>query len=371
MEYKNQENVDQTREVDSFHHDLRTQLSAIVSLSTLIRKSRNPANCTALLEALHLAANNAMAMMEDGAAMHEALPTASMQLVKLLKDFEQVASGLAEARGAHFRLVLDPALKSTAFASPDPTYFNRLFTLLLDNAIKYAPGSTITLSATIKEGNELALDFADDGPGFGVADPSLLFEPYQRGTSSEGVAGSGLGLWSVKTIVEMMHGKIWAAANKPTGAVFFVRLPLDVVATAPLPEDKDDSDTKATTEDGLGFAGLIVDDNATNQLIISELLKAMGCATSHASSGEEALTRLASEQATDLPDFMLLDIRMEGMDGWELAGRIRDNKAWDAMPLIAVSSDPTPAALAPFDGWMQRPIDPERLQSMLSDLVKS
>ena len=106
--------------------------------------------------------------------------------------------------GAHFQLEMHDALKSSAFASPDPTYFNRLFTLLLDNSIKYAPGSEITLTASIEDGNQLALDFADNGPGFGVADPSLLFEPYQRGESAEGVAGTGMGLWSVKTIVQMM-----------------------------------------------------------------------------------------------------------------------------------------------------------------------
>lgn len=367
MTSKNQENAAQTREVDSFHHDLRTQLSAIVSLSTLIKKSPDPASCTALLEALHLAANNAMAMMDDGAKMHEALPTENMELVKLLKEFEQVATGIAEARGARFKLVLDPALKSSAFASPDPTYFNRLFTLLLDNAIKYAPGSDITLTASIKDGNELALDFADNGPGFGVADPSLLFEPYHRGESSEGVAGSGLGLWSVKTIIKMMHGKIWAAGNKPTGAVFFVRLPLDVVATVNEDKAEDDEDDQTEESEGLTFSGLIVDDNSTNQLIIAELLKAMGCSTSHVSSGEEALAKLEDIR----PDFMLLDIRMEGMDGWELAGKIRENNDWKGLPLIAVSSDPDPVVLAPFDGWMQRPVNPERLQTMLTELVPS
>ena len=367
MTSKNQENAAQSREVDSFHHDLRTQLSAIVSLSTLIKKSPDPANCTALLEALHLAANNAMAMMDDGAKMHEALPTETMELVKLLKDFEQVATGIAEARGARFSLVLDPALKSSAFASPDPTYFNRLFTLLLDNAIKYAPGSDITLSASINDGNELALDFADNGPGFGVADPSLLFEPYHRGESSEGVAGSGLGLWSVKTIIKMMHGKIWAAGNKPNGAIFFIRLPLDVVATVPETNDSNKAEEDTEAESGLAFSSLIVDDNSTNQLIIAELLKAMGCSTNHASSGEEALGKLK----TGLPDFMLLDIRMEGMDGWELAGKIRENNTWNGLPLIAVSSDPEPADLAPFDGWMQRPVNPDRLQTMLIELVSS
>ena len=94
-----QENTAQKQEADSFHHDLRTQLSAIVSLSLLIKKSSDPTDCTPLLEALHLAANNAMAMMEGGAEMREAKPKHGLTLMTLLNDFGQVAKGIAEARG--------------------------------------------------------------------------------------------------------------------------------------------------------------------------------------------------------------------------------------------------------------------------------
>ena len=93
----------------------------------------------------------------------------------------------------------------------------------------------------------------------------------------------------------------------------------------------------------------------------------MGFSTRHASSGEDALSQINSEK----PDFALLDIRMDGMDGWELADQIRQRNSWKDVPLIGLSSDPIPAELGPFDGWMQRPVDPEKLQIILNDLIET
>ena len=360
-------NAGSDREVESFHHDLRTQLSAIASLTHLIRKSGNVSDNAALFEALELAANNAIALVEDGVRFHKAPPTQAMKLTDLLQDFGRLAQGWAEARGASFALRLDEALRKRPFASPDPVYFHRLFTLLLDNALKYAPGADIELSASIKRGTELAIRFADNGPGFGTADPSLLFEPYHRGKEGEKVSGTGMGLWSVKNIVTMMNGRIWATSNEPTGAVFHMRLPLAISNAALKPQSDEQQKLSEDIDDDvtLSHHGLIVDDNETNRLILGELLKAMDCSAGHAKSVKAALEWMASSR----PEFVLSDIRMADMDGWALAETIRDNSAWDQIPVIAVSSDPVPFELEPFDGWLQRPVDPQTLQGLLADLL--
>ena len=357
MSNNNQQKAGNEREVASFHHDLRTQISAIVSLTGLLKKKPDPAKSEALLEALYLAANNAMSMVDDGAKMHRAPPTEARKLMELLEEFGAIAEGLTEAREASFKLDLDKSLKRHPFASPDPVYFHRLFSLLLDNAMKYAPKSDITLEARMEQGNELAIDFYDNGPGFGVADPSLLFEPYNRGKEGEKVDGSGLGLWSVKNIVTMMNGKIWARNNDPSGAIFFIRLPLEIAK-----DIADIADENKINGADLSLSGLVVDDNETNQLILGELLKAMDCGADHAQSGDEALKVLSEKR----PDFVISDIRMAGMDGWALAGKIRENDDWNDIPVIAVSSDPVPNDLAPFDEWLQRPVDTEALQAILA-----
>ncbi|PLW78076.1 ATP-binding response regulator [Cohaesibacter celericrescens] len=359
MKLNSNEIAENTQKTDRFRHDLRTHLGAIVSLTDLIRQTPSPQDCAPLLDALHLAADNAMAIVEGGTDLQSPLGHQPEQLLRLLGNFDQLAKGLAQAHNTRFELHISDELRDQAPAIPEPTYLHRVLMLLLDNSIKYADGAPIQLSAAVKyhkTQSQIELIFSDTGAGFGDQDPMLLFEPYHRGKAEPSIAGSGLGLWSVRNIISVLGGKIQAQENTPSGAKITIDLPFETEQTAP---DGPSAKEQASTSKPLHI--LLVDDNQTNHLILGEMLEAMDCECLHASSGHQALQLLRQTR----PDLAIIDIRMAQMDGWELATRIRNTDSYGDFPLIALSSDPIPAQIAPFDDWVQRPLAPARLYQLL------
>lgn len=104
---------------------------------------------------------------------------------------------------------------------------NRLFIILLDNAIKYSPsGTTITLEVTSSK-SSLLIKVADQGLGIKEQDKKRIFDRFYRvdKARSRSMGGLGLGLALAKAIVEHHHGDIWVEDNKPKGSIFIVQLP--------------------------------------------------------------------------------------------------------------------------------------------------
>ena len=350
---------------------MRTHLSAIVSLTDLIRKSKDAEKTAALIEALHFAASNAMTMVEGGTEINRQPQQDSILLSCWLKEFESLANILASSQGSRFALELDTALEREAPMAPSPGYLHRTLMLLLDNTLKYATGATISLKASLKTfptaRPQLELILSDDGPGFRNQDPELLFEPYHRGEEQGDSEGKGLGLWSARHILSVMGGTITAQEIAPHGARFTIRLPIeettgqtaastnDGTPCPALPEREEPSPEKAEI--------LIVDDNKTNLLILTEILKSLGFSPIAAQSGKQALELLKSSR----PALAIFDIRMEDMSGWDLLEHVKSNQTFESLPVIAVSADDAPTEIAPFRAWLKRPIQPDSLYTLLTN----
>jgi CheY-like chemotaxis protein len=115
---------------------------------------------------------------------------------------------------------------------------------------------------------------------------------------------------------------------------------------------------------------LVVEDNEDNLTLIDYLLKAYGYAPLLARNGEEGL-RIATERC---PDLILLDIRMPGLDGYQVAAAIRSTPGLERTRIVAVTAsamvgDRERIAAAGFDGYIQKPIDPETLLARLDPFI--
>nr|WP_321461088.1 hybrid sensor histidine kinase/response regulator [uncultured Cohaesibacter sp.] len=369
MTRNSQHNDTKKQKSDSFRHDLRTHLSAIVSLTDLIRKSSDPEKTASLIEALHFAAGNAMAIVEGGAEIFKQPQQDTILLSCWLREFESMAAILANANEAQFKLHISSGLEAAAPMAPAPGYLHRVLMLLLDNALKYAHGATITLTASLKSETVMMLTLCDDGPGFGDEDPEFLFEPYHRGQGQRTTDGKGLGLWSARHILSVLGGTIEASRNPPHGACFHICLPIEEAETgqatsAGQAAESEQSSHKPQADHQPEI--LIVDDNRTNLLILTEILKALGYQPVAAQSGEEAL-RLVEDIS---PVLAILDIRMEDMDGWELIGRLQQNAQFTDLPVMAMSADDAPRIIAPFRAWLRRPINPETLYHLIQSCLE-
>jgi CheY-like chemotaxis protein len=228
---------------------------------------------------------------------------------------------------------------------------------LLSNAIKFTPAEG-TIKVGLAEQDRIAiLTVRDTGGGI---DPAVLPQLFTMFFQSDELVktvntGLGVGLALAKALVEMHGGVIEAySAGKNQGAHFTVRLPLIAGASAaepPAPARK----------------VLVVDDNPDHLELLADLLKLRGYEVIEAHDATEALRRIAEQQ----PDACVIDIGLPGMDGYELARKLREIPEVRAAKLIAVTGYGTTADRsmfqeAGFDHYFPKPPDIEALHRVLS-----
>jgi CheY-like chemotaxis protein/anti-sigma regulatory factor (Ser/Thr protein kinase) len=242
-------------------------------------------------------------------------------------------------------------------ASGLPVYGDRdrivqVLSNLLTNAARYtAPGGHIAVTATAA-GERVAIAVEDDGPGVPEELVPNLFEPFAQGPRAldrrEG--GLGLGLALARTFTELHGGTIRLEPRDGTrGSRFVVELPL-TSATSPR-----QAAPAAVTARDKGQRVLLVDDNADAREMLRLALEQAGHIVATASDGPSAI----DVTATFRPDVGVLDIGLPGMDGYELARRLRDG--YPHIRLIALSGysqllDRETARLAGFDAHCAKPV---------------
>jgi two-component system, OmpR family, sensor histidine kinase KdpD len=221
----------------SISHDLRTPLSAIAGAGSLIAQPEYALHADRLTTLGHLIERKARDMSQ--------LLTNVLELMQMefgsgtlraewhaIDDLVALALRSNEARLAQWRIVLNLPAESPLILV-EATLILQILNNLLENAAKYTPpGTTITISAVVREENTL-LVVADDGPGFPPGDPERLFEKFQRGRSESNIVGVGLGLAICRAAARLHGGDIHAMENPGGGARFEITLPADIQAEVP------------------------------------------------------------------------------------------------------------------------------------------
>jgi PAS domain S-box-containing protein len=237
---------------------------------------------------------------------------------------------------------------------------------LLNNAAKYTQeGGRLRLAATVRDG-EVVVDVVDDGIGMApelVARAFDLFAQAER-TSDRASGGLGLGLALVRSLVELHGGTVACESPGPgLGSRFTVTLPL--LATGAGPAVPRDDIHAAAQETSMSI--MVVDDNVDAAETLGLLLEATG----HRVSIEHDPLRALERARAEAPQACLLDIGLPGMDGYELARRLRAQPATRHALLVAITgygqdSDRRLAAEAGFDRHLVKPIDLDSLRDALA-----
>jgi signal transduction histidine kinase/CheY-like chemotaxis protein len=233
---------------------------------------------------------------------------------------------------------------------------------LLNNAAKYTPaGGHIELSLRA-EGAEAVVGVADDGIGLAPEHLARVFDMFYQvdGGGSAAAGGLGLGLTLARSIVDQHGGRIEARSAGPAqGSEFVIRLPL-ADAAAPAAEHAAPG-VRAIA----GRRVLVVDDNADAARTLAELLRLDGHRVEIAGDGADAL-RIAEAQR---PELVFLDLNMPGMDGFDLALRLRATPWGQDARLVALTGMGQQADIARtrgagFDEHLTKPADPARVTEL-------
>jgi two-component system, sensor histidine kinase len=245
----------------------------------------------------------------------------------------------------------------------DPVRLTQVFANLLNNAAKYTNhGGQITV-ATRRENGEAIVSVKDNGIGIAPALLSQVFDMFMQVDRStrRSQGGLGIGLTLVRSLVAMHGGTVEARSEGPgLGSEFIVRLPI-LAAAAAMPLEP------RRVERLPARRILIVDDSRDGGESLAILLRVLGAEVALAHSGRAALERVE----TFKPDVVVLDIGMPGMDGYEVARRIRANPDHRHVSLIALTGwgqdeDRRRSVAAGFNHHLVKPADIDQLRQLLT-----
>ena len=242
----------------------------------------------------------------------------------------------------------------------------QIFSNLLNNAAKYSEdGGPIWLSMRRRKGEAL-VTVRDAGIGIPPEMLPRVFEMFTQLDSSprRKHGGLGIGLTLVQNLVQLHGGKVEATSRGPgSGSEFLVRLPL--AASRPAAEAPPAGAAEALPP----LRVLVVDDNRDAAESASLLLEVLGAETHVVNDGNSALAALKTFPA----DLVLLDLGMPGMDGYEVARRIRSDPSHEGLKLVAVTGwgqeeDRLRSRRAGFDHHLVKPTGVESLRAVMKGM---
>jgi hypothetical protein len=308
------------------------------------------------------------------------------KLVNTLLDFSRIQAGRMQAQfepadlsavtaelTSVFRSAIDQAGLTFIVDCPpldQPVYLDRemwekVVLNLLSNALKFTFKGSITVRVS-DEGGNAVVTVSDTGIGIPDAEMPRLFERFHRieTARARSTEGSGIGLALVKELVGLHGGAITAESAEGAGSTFAIRLPfgaahLSIDDLAPTPANRaisgviadpylqealrwlPDSSTRATAfgvtpvgGDGKQARVLIADDNADMREYLTSLLRNSGYDVSDVDDGRRALEAIRSQ----VPDLVISDVMMPGLDGLELVGALRKDPRTAAVPVLLLSA---------------------------------
>jgi len=346
-------------------HELRNPLSAISSASALIGLPGASGETVGRAKQIIQRQSQHLSRIVDDLLDLSRAMSGKILLARQPTDLANLVASCLETfratgRTAGYRIAVD---LSPGWVDGDPTRLEQIVSNLLDNALKYTPsGGSIDIGLA-REGEDVLLSVRDSGVGI---PPELLphvFDVFVQGAISidRSQGGLGIGLSLVRRLIELHGGSVSAdSAGAGNGSTFVIRLPRTepVLQGAPQEEARNDGSGKPSV--------LLIEDNEDGREMMATMLAAYGYPVFQAGDGLAGVAAAAAHR----PDAALVDIGLPGIDGYEVARRLRADPATRAIKLIALTGyglaeDQRRVFEAGFDLHLVKPVNMDRLLDAL------
>jgi signal transduction histidine kinase/FixJ family two-component response regulator len=246
----------------------------------------------------------------------------------VVEDLGRLYAALAADKGLAFDLEVDPSADGWSFG--DEVRLRQVLSNLLSNALKFTDHGGVSAKAR-RDGDRLIFTVRDTGIGIAAEQAPRLFERFVQGDASttRRFGGTGLGLAICREIVKLLEGDISFTSVAGEGSCFTFDVAMRAMPApqAAVPTANVDGDG---TEDAIRV--LVVDDNATNRLVLTTLLDQFDIANAAVDSGQAAIDAWESGGW----DLILMDIHMPGMDGLTASKQIRAREQATGQPRTAI-----------------------------------
>ena len=295
----------------------------------------------------------------------------SAHLGQMVGECQDMVEAQAQQHGIDIHVAsIDMAL----FVHADSTRLKQVFINLLTNAIKYnRPHGSVEVLCSLLPNHRVRVSVRDKGMGLNLDQQSQLFQTFNRlGQEASGVEGTGIGLVVAKQLVELMGGTIGVQSTVGEGSVFWVEL--DTVDGPRAALDGNDVNLKLTTVKRTSKERtlLYVEDNPANTQLMQEIIdRHPGFNLQIADNGLCGI----EVARTVLPDVILLDINLPGINGFEVLKLLREDALTAHIPVLAISanameSDIKRGQAAGFLHYLTKPIKVDELMSALNAVLE-
>ncbi|MCR5651104.1 MAG: DegV family EDD domain-containing protein [Lachnospiraceae bacterium] len=382
-------NRSQNRFFSSMSHEIRTPINTIIGLNEMILRenasdeiNEDAVNIQSAGKMLLSLINDILDMSRFESGQME-LKCGNYNTGDMLSDVVNMLWLRAKEKGLDFTIDVSPELPQELYG--DEVRIKQILINVLNNAIKYTSEGSVKLQIQCEklEGDRVNVVYIVSDTGMGIKKESLpyLFTAFKRVDEDKNrhIEGTGLGLSIVKVLVEMMGGKVTVNSIYKKGSTFMIEIPQPVVVSEGIGEIDMASHRKSrllnshtASFEAPGARVLVVDDTASNLMVVEKLLRQTKIVVDTAASGKEALQKTLDESY----NVILMDHMMPGMDGIECMHRIRNQTGGLSRESVIValtanagSDVETMYEKEGFDGYLLKPISGEALERELYRLL--
>lgn len=366
-------------------HDIRTPMNAILGYSQLMRGRITDPELLHYQDMIQQSGNLLLSIINNVLDMAR-IESGRMELDENYNKAGDIVSSVCEVFEMETRkkdLTIEHIVNvDHPHIICDKIKMQEILTNIISNAVKYTPpGGKVCIRTrelpSKKEGYiEIETVVEDNGIGMSKEFLPRLFDSFsrERNTTAGKVAGSGLGMSIVKSMVELMGGTIKVESKLGKGTKFTVTVPHKLA-------DEDYYEKKKLTRSlgGVDFSGkniLLAEDNELNAEIATAILEEMGFSVDWAEDGVICVNKLEKAEGGTY-DLILMDIQMPNMDGYKATQIIRclPDKMKSGIPIIAMTAnafeeDRRKAFAMGMDGHIPKPVDVDRIKETLSSILK-
>jgi PAS domain S-box-containing protein len=360
-------------------HEIRTPMNAILGFTQLLLRDSSISSIQREhLETIDRNGAYLLNLLNDVLeiskieAQRATLKLGPCDLRAAIRDLHAMFFARCEAKGISFTVTGISALPNRVVA--DEGKIRQIFINLLGNAVKFTENGYIVvrLNALAHEPAHCLIqaEFEDTGPGIAPEEMERLFQQFEQTTAGEKAgSGTGLGLAISREFARMMGGDITVRSVPGKGSTFSLTMQLGVAAEdTPLSQKRSGSHVLRLVPGQRNINVLVVDDQADNRRLLTELLSKVGFKVTSENDGEAAVAAFKSTS----PDAIVMDLRMPVVDGAEATRRIRALPGGTAIKIIGLSASVIHELRDPMSGvdeFMGKPFRDDDLLECLRRLL--